>query len=245
MSIERNIQAFFCGKIPKFRFVLLLFTLQSGPVGVGKSYLLYMLASELRLNRQCRVTYINDCAAWRCNDLDYILNEFVTTFYDDADIVGKDIVQWCHDIDSCSCVDDKKSKMLLLIRLLLIYTREQQLEWFFICDQLNALYSEKSVAKDFPYNLITELSKKRGKHVRVIVSASVNNEGYPTDLKKWFTHHLPTHRYDDDEFAVWCENNPLADNILVDPNSAAAADALYWSGWCFFIHVFCFILNSF
>jgi hypothetical protein len=216
----------------------LVLTLKSGPVGVGKSYLLYLLAAELRVKRQYRVTYINNCASWRCNDLDYLLNELITTFYDDPNIAGKNIVEWSHEVSDSG--NDKKT-MIKLIQSLLNYTQEQNLEWFFICDQLNALYSGNSVAKDFPFNLITELTNKRGDHVRVIVSASANNEGYPPELKNWFTHHLPTHRYDDDEFAIWCENFPLANDKLVDPKSVAAVDALDWSG-TFFTHIFHFML---
>lgn len=64
-----------------------------GPVGVGKSYLLYLLAAEYRLNRENhRVTYVNDCADWRCEKLGFILREFVTTFYDDT-IGGKSVVR--------------------------------------------------------------------------------------------------------------------------------------------------------
>jgi hypothetical protein len=197
-------------------------------VGVGKSYLLYLLAAELRTKRQYRVTYIHDCAAWKCDPLGYILRELVTTFYDDLNISGKNIIEWCRIAN--------KTDLLILIEKLLMYTLKNQLEWFFICDQLDALYSRKNVAREFPYNLISELSRRRGKHVRVIVSASANNEGYPTKMTTWFKHHLPTHHYDDDEFKIWCANVPLANNSLVDPDSAAAADALDWSGK-FSIHI--------
>ena len=69
-----------------------------GPVGVGKSYLLYLLAAEYRLNRSsCRVTYINDCAMWRRRPCPYLLEELATTFYDDI-IEEKSIVEWCQDV---------------------------------------------------------------------------------------------------------------------------------------------------
>ena len=56
-----------------------------GPVGIGKSYFLYLLAAEYRLNREkYRVTYINDCALWRDVGNGVFLRELVTTFYDDA-----------------------------------------------------------------------------------------------------------------------------------------------------------------
>jgi hypothetical protein len=199
-----------------------------------------LLAADFRRNRQYRVTYISNCARWRCNELFYFLRELVTTFHDDSNIGGKDIVQWCYDI--INSANDKKV-MLLLIEALLIYTQEQKLQWLFIFDQLNALYSDRNVAKDFPFNLITELSERQDKHVRVIVSGFENNEGYPTEMQGWYIHHLPN-CYDDDEFAIWCEKCPLDDHCKIDPKSAAASNALYWSG-TFFIHTFNFYPNHF
>ena len=53
----------------------------TGPIGVGKSFLLYSLAVNYRKNRsEYRVSYINDCSVWTRNELKYFLNELVTTF---------------------------------------------------------------------------------------------------------------------------------------------------------------------
>ena len=46
-----------------------------GPVGVGKSYMLYRLAAEYRLKSDYRVTYINDCKNWKLDKYEYLLNE--------------------------------------------------------------------------------------------------------------------------------------------------------------------------
>ena len=144
-----------------------------GPVGVGKSYLLYLLAAEYRLNRQrYRVTYINDCAGWRGDKLGYILREFVTTFYDDS-IQGKSIVEWCQAVTG----SDKEEKMLMMMMEALIkFIASEKLEWLIICDQHNALFNP-SVLKEFPFNLISYLSRKRGSNIKVVISASANNEG--------------------------------------------------------------------
>ena len=56
-----------------------------GPVGIGKSYLLYTLASQCHADRRnYSVTFINDCSAWRVDRYGYLLKELVMTFYDDV-----------------------------------------------------------------------------------------------------------------------------------------------------------------
>ena len=66
-------------------------------------------------------------------------------------------------------------------------------------------------------------------HIKMVVSASSNNEGYSTGMKGWHTHHISSHRFDDVEFATWCNQYQLKDGP-VDPVNEDALDALYWSG---------------
>ena len=197
-----------------------------GPVGVGKSYLLYLMASEYRLNRETyRVTYINDCAEWREDKFGYILRELITTFYDDT-IEAKSIVEWCQAVTG----SEKEEKMMMMMMEALVnYVKENPYIWLVICDQHNALFNP-SVVKEFPYNLITYLSRKRGSHIKVVISASANNEGYPTEMKGWHTHDISSHRFDQEEFKVWCDHYLLEDNTKVNHESEEAMDALFWTG---------------
>ena len=65
-----------------------------GPIGIGKSHMLYLLAAEYRKNpKEYRATYINNCASWkRLDAVEYLLSELVTTFHDDV-IDGKSIIE--------------------------------------------------------------------------------------------------------------------------------------------------------
>ncbi|KAI8895287.1 hypothetical protein BC833DRAFT_529645, partial [Globomyces pollinis-pini] len=198
-----------------------------GPVGVGKSYLLYLLAAEYRLNRQnYRVTYINDCAAWRSRRYLYFLKELVTTFYDD-NIQGKSVVEWCKDVTG----SEKEEKMMtLMMDALIYYVKNKQLTWLVICDQHNALYAHSVVVCQFPFNVIHALAQNRGNNIKVVISASANNEGYPTKMNGWYTHDISSHRFDDNEFKMWCDHYRLENIDNVDPESEEAVDAFFWTG---------------
>ena len=196
-----------------------------GPVGVGKSYLLYILASQYHLDRKnYRVTYINDCKAWRTDRYGYLLKELAMTFYNDL-IDGKSIVEWCEAVVG----SEKEEKMMMTMEALINYIHAKNLHWIVICDQHNALYNP-SVVKEFPFNIIEYLSNNRGTNIKVVISASANNEGYPTEMKGWHTHDISSHRFVDSEFKEWCEHYLLKDNKKVDHESEEAVDALYWTG---------------
>jgi len=155
-----------------------------GPVGIGKSHLLYILAAEFRLDRSLyRVTYINDCGSWRLDGLNYLLCELVTTFYDDS-IEHKSIAEWFQMVTE-SRTDDQIMIMMNLMRALVNYVKISNLQWIVIADQHNALYSP-SVVKEFPFNILNFLSTHRNSNVKVILSASANNEGYPTNINGYF-----------------------------------------------------------
>ena len=195
-----------------------------GPVGVGKSYLLYILAAQYHLDRKnYRVTYINDCKSWRNDRYGYLLQEFVMTFYNDS-IDGKSIVEWCKQVIG----SEKEEKMMMMMESLINYMKASNLHWIVICDQHNALYNP-SVVKEFPFNVIEYISNNRGANLKVVISASANNEGYPTEMKGWHTHDITSHHFDETEFKTWCQHYLLEGNE-VDPESEEAIDAWYWTG---------------
>jgi hypothetical protein len=196
-----------------------------GPVGVGKSYLLYLMAVEYRLNRnRYRVTYINDCVSWRRRPYPYFLMELVMTFYNDT-IQNKSIVELCQAVTG----RDNAEKMMMLIESLINYINVKKLQWIVICDQHNALF-DPSVVKEFPFNLIDTLADNSVANIRVIISASANNEGYPTEMKGWHTHDISSHHFDQEEFKVWCDHYLLDDYTKVNHESEEAMDALFWTG---------------
>jgi hypothetical protein len=59
-----------------------------GPSGLGKSYSLYYLVSELRIQPDYRVTYINSCEEWwishQIEPYQYLINELLYTFNKDV-----------------------------------------------------------------------------------------------------------------------------------------------------------------
>ena len=161
---------------------------------------------------------------WRRRPYSYLLKELVTTFYDDI-IESKSIVEWCEAVIG----SDKEEKMMMMMMETLVnYTKKNYVQWLVIFDQHNGLFNP-SVVKDSPFSLINDFSDSRGSNIKVIISASANNEGYPTEMKGWQTHDISSHRFDEDEFKVWCEHY-LLENNQVNPESEEALDALYWTG---------------
>ncbi|KAJ3192119.1 hypothetical protein HDU82_003313, partial [Entophlyctis luteolus] len=198
-----------------------------GPVGVGKSYLLYILAAELRfLRKTYRVTFINNCAAWRCDEFGFILKELVMTFFSDGNLGGRSVIEWA---ELCRG-SEKKKVMMMMIEALITYVQIRGLQWVIICDQHNALYARSVVVQRFPFNIINHLARNRSSNIKVIISASANNEGCPTEMQGWFTHDIASRKFDNDEFATWCGHFQLKSGEFVDPTSDEAIDALYWTG---------------
>ena len=185
--------------------------------------MLYHLAAELRANSENRVTYINDCFCWICDKMDYILNEFVTTFHRDKNIDGKSIIEWCQDVEREE--NDKKEMMMMMmmIEALVNYTQKNNLNWLIIFDHHNALYNE-SVVHQFPFNIIGTLSQMRGDHIKVVLSTTINNHDHLNGLKGWYKHTISATRFDKDEYKIWCQIK------LLDPQSQSAKSAFYWTG---------------
>ena len=119
--------------------------------------------------------------------------------------------------------------MMMMIEALVNYTRQECLVWVIIFDQHNALFNP-SVVKHFPFNLIDTLADGRGSNIKIVVSASANNEGYPTEMKGWNTHDILSHRFDQEEFKVWCDHFLLEDDTNINHESEEARDALFWTG---------------
>lgn len=189
------------------------------PVGVGKSYLLYLLAAEYRLNHKThRVTYINDCAEWKEDPYLYLLHELLTTFHRDS--LGKLFKQVTEN--------EKEDKIMALVRALIDHVNQQNLQWVIICDQHNSLYDDYTQNK-FPFRFLGFLLGKRRKNIKIIISASANNEGYPFKMKDCQCHDISNHRFSDDEFEEWCHHYPIK-GCVIDHKSAEAADALFWTG---------------
>ena len=200
-----------------------------GPVGVGKSYMLYRLAAEYRLKSDYRVTYINDCKKWKLDPFRYLLNELIMTFCDDL-IEDKSITEWSKDVVGI----EREERMRILFEALIKHVRSNNYQWLFICDQHNALFSPNVIYDRYPFNLIDDLANK---NVKVLISASANNEGYliSNENESWKFHNIAHYRYDLDQFKTWCEHYPIKNKVRVDPESNEAVDALFWTGILFLI----------
>lgn len=86
---------------------------------------------------------------------------------------------------------DNEKAMTAMLNSLVIFIAAKKMQWIVICDQHNALFRNTLVVDQFPFNIISLLSSKRCSEVKVIISASANNKGYPTELKGWLTHDIP------------------------------------------------------
>ncbi|KAK6091489.1 hypothetical protein MT418_003688 [Batrachochytrium dendrobatidis] len=120
-----------------------------------------------------RVTCINDCAVWRHCSYYCLLNEPVTTFYNDS-FDGETIVGWCKAV-----VESEKQEMM---DTLIPYINTRNLQQIVIFNQHNALFNA-SVVKNFPFNIISTLADNHESNIKLIISASVNNDGYHTKMK--------------------------------------------------------------
>jgi hypothetical protein len=49
-------------------------------------------------------------------------------------------------------------------------------------------------------------------------------------MKGWHTHDIPSHRFDQEEFKVWCDHYLPEDNTTVNHESEQAMDAFFWTG---------------
>ncbi|EGF81606.1 hypothetical protein BATDEDRAFT_87663 [Batrachochytrium dendrobatidis JAM81] len=65
---------------------------------------------------------------------------------------------------------------------LIPYINTRNLQQIVIFNQHNALFNA-SVVKNFPFNIISTLADNRESNIKLIISASVNNDGYHTKMK--------------------------------------------------------------
>ena len=194
----------------------------TGPIGVGKSFLLYLFAAEYRMSRAAYITYINDCSLWRNDPIQYLVKELVVSFgwVESSEL---DIPKMAEDVRALF-VRGKNTNGALrdMIQKIYSYVCKTGLRWFVVIDQLNALYSVVPVAHEFPFNIIDVLNIKA--QVTVVLSASENNEGYPLKLKKYGTYAMSCNRYVEDEYSQWCRQNGY------DPENHIMDEAYFWSG---------------
>ena len=194
----------------------------TGPIGVGKSFLLYLFASQSRLCQDLYITYINDCFWWRSDPITYLVKELVFSFgcvpIDQLNVaqLGEGVLELFHR------GQDSTGSLMAMIDSIYAFVCRSEKRWCVCIDQLNALYSVQSVAHEFPFNLIEVLNRKS--KVTVVLSGSANNEAYPLGLKKYGTYVMKSIRYDDVEYGLWCEQNGY------DQNNHFIEEAFFWSG---------------
>ncbi|CAG8714194.1 16287_t:CDS:2, partial [Cetraspora pellucida] len=199
-----------------------------GPSGLGKSYSIYYLATQLRLfDNDYRVTYINSCDEWylshRNEPYEYLLKELIRTFSDDelspftltdwiefvmkgiTKRLNKKLDELKNNTDFAETImafnKNFEDRFAMFLKGLRNYIKNKYF-WIWIFDQYNALYKNKAL-NDRPFSLVKELTTFLNKAGLIIVSASANNEEYPNEFDSWqiFTIY---DGYDDDEFEEWC-----------------------------------------
>jgi hypothetical protein len=201
-----------------------------GPRGVGKSYLLYMLAAELAIdqrkhNSKIRVTYINDCSSWIGND-NYMLTELIMTF---ASVEKLDVASKCQGIMATFDEPARQNRILALIDEVCNFVNKSNLRWFIVFDQLNGFHDLRSPSAPraaFNWRIVTNLASTRSRNVTVLGSASANNERFPVEFDGWekYSVDFVPKCYDETEFNLWCERSGLV------PTDDSTREILYYTG---------------
>ncbi len=202
-----------------------------GPRGVGKSYILYMLATNLVIRQrtapfQTRVTYINDCEAWILGDHEYFLTELVATFFHDD--VELNILSKVKAIQETFDQPTRNNQILKLLSELKAFVFRKNLRWFVIFDQLNAFQDGKSLSStaELALRIVRLFEKTRSRQVTVLGSASANNERYSLDFEDWATFSIGVipNRYNERECQLWCDHHQLVQT------ADSTREILYYTG---------------
>ncbi|GES95375.1 hypothetical protein GLOIN_2v1782051 [Rhizophagus clarus] len=209
-----------------------------GPSGLGKSYSLYYLVSELRLQSYYRVTYINSCEEWwsshQIEPYQYLLNELLCTFNKD-ELTPLTITDWAELVmyGLTNNIQKKLSEVNLLynakVSRIIEYLKQSETNnrkerfhlflkelanyfkndyWIWVFDQCNALYKHE-VHNEYPFVLVNGLSGILNNSGLIIVSETSNNDA--CRFKSWNKLNL-FDGYDDDEFNQWCTLRGYDDN---------------------------------
>jgi hypothetical protein len=156
-----------------------------GPLGVGKSHLLYEACLLLSAKPGCRVVYEHDCASWAAlantpvKAALYFLRSIGMAFAQDAEVL-KLCTQFTDNVsivsDAVAAEDAVCNRFLPQLGEL---CEQLNLKVFFVFDQHNGL--TPAMRTTFPFSLpevrLLHVSQLRGVGM-VVISASANNEYY-------------------------------------------------------------------
>ncbi|CAB4390510.1 unnamed protein product [Rhizophagus irregularis] len=217
-----------------------------GSSGLGKSHSLYYLVSELRIQPDYRVTYINSCEEWwishQIEPYQYLINELLCTFNKDL-LSPLTITDWAElviyglttnireklntaDKDQHSIkfnrfndINTRKDRFKLFINELADFVKHD-FYWVWIFDQCDALHKHE-VLNEYPFTLVNSLNRILENAGLIIVSETSSNE--ICQFKSWNKLQL-FDGYDDEEFNQWC--------ILhgYDGNEDQLNYVKYWTG---------------
>jgi hypothetical protein len=193
-----------------------------GPAGIGKSHLLYILAYELLCNRAAyRVTYVNDCHDWSIVN-SHIFVELAMTFFDNEMIISE--IELAMRLCSYTAVNRRSlpEQVPILLGHIKSYLTDNNLKWIIVLDQINAFYGSSSSQNEDPLSFIRLLSAM-GSPV-MVVSASANNEGYPTEFPGWTRVQVVDRGFSDQEFELWCQY------IGVNSTDTTLKAVRHWTG---------------
>ncbi|RIA87884.1 hypothetical protein C1645_695657, partial [Glomus cerebriforme] len=197
-----------------------------GPSGLGKSYSLYYLVSELRLQPGYKVTYIDSCEEWwkshQLEPYQYILNELLCTFNKDV-LSPLTVTDWAEFVmhGPTTNIREKKERFVLFLKELANFVKIEYY-WIWIFDQYNDLY-KYNVLNEYPFVLVNVLSEMLKGAGLIIVSETSNNEiSQFKTFKPWNKLQL-FDGYNNEEYNQWCKFHGYENNAHLDTLK-------YWTG---------------
>lgn len=140
----------------------------------------------------------------------------------------KTILEWCQEVKRSNKKNQEETMRNLVSALICFIHRDKNLEWIVIVDQRHKLLNP-SVVQDFPFILIDFLVSYRHINIKIVISASADEEEYPAKRKGWRAHNISSFRFDETEFETWCDHY-LIEGVKINHQSEEAVDALFWTG---------------
>ncbi|KAI8892253.1 hypothetical protein BC833DRAFT_570296 [Globomyces pollinis-pini] len=57
----------------------------------------------------------------------------------------------------------------------------------------------------YRYRIAVYMANRCVTNIKIVIAASANNDGYPTEMRGWLTNDTSNHQFDDYESKVWCD----------------------------------------
>ena len=195
----------------------------TGPMGIGKSHLLYLVVSQLRQNKsRYRVIYFHNCKEFVLSRYRYMAHEFLMAFFND-----KELLECLTQFLDCAYKPDEAERAFeTALSSIIKYVGHNGLRLFVVFDQHNALSAVPHSTMTMPFCVVNRLAflASQNSDLTVVVSASANDETCPLLLDGWTIEHCEILKYDTKEFKVWCSQQGVEDD------HETIKSAFFWTG---------------